>query len=66
MKWSYIRVTLISKNSEFPKAGATTLRYVCPDSKTGFRFSLSQKCAVFYPKLCILNFPDLGHCSVLS
>ena len=34
----YSRVTLISKKLEFPKAGATT-----PNSKTGFRFSLSQK-----------------------
>jgi hypothetical protein len=25
-------------------------------------FPLPKKCAVFYPKLCILNFPALGHC----
>ena len=38
-----IRVTLISKILEFPKAGATTSRYMSPDSNTGFRFSPSQK-----------------------
>ena len=27
--------------------------------------SLPKKCAAFYPKLCILNFPTLGHCSVV-
>ena len=28
-------------------------------------FPLPKKCAAFYPKLCILNFPALGHCSVV-
>ena len=28
--------------------------------------SIAQKCAVlFYPKLCILNFPVLEHCSAV-
>jgi hypothetical protein len=27
---------------------------------------LPKKCAVFYPKLCILNFPALGHCSAVK
>jgi hypothetical protein len=28
-------------------------------------FPLPKKCAVFYPKLCILNFPALAHCSAV-
>ena len=28
-------------------------------------FPLPKKCALLYPKLCILNFPALGHCSAV-
>ena len=31
--------------------------------KTLVWFPLPKKCAVFYPKLCILNFPPFEHCS---
>ena len=27
--------------------------------------SITLKCAMLYPKLCILNFPALGHCSAV-
>jgi hypothetical protein len=29
-------------------------------------FPLAKKCAVFYPKFCILNFPTLGHCNAIT